>query len=194
MSDEVVVRQCAPTLACMKTGSLFTAAFPSKDAMHQAVRLLNLLLHARGIRVRPLRWQGGRELIYLYRPDRLMKDLRDETAQKLLGECGYPVGDALGCLCMLRRRLREERGFPHEIGLFLGYPPRDVDGFMHRRDECKLCGMWKCYDDTHAAQATWAKCQMCTRNYIRRLQSGWTLDALAVGHMKEESNTVSRVG
>ncbi|MBR4359697.1 MAG: DUF3793 family protein [Clostridia bacterium] len=42
--------------------------------------------------------------------------------------------------CVLSR-LRTEAGFPHEVGLFLGYLPADADGFMRRKDECKLCGL-----------------------------------------------------
>ena len=38
-------------------------------------------------------------------------------------------------------------GFPHEMGLFLGYPPEDVAGFMdHKGRDCLYTGDWKVYE------------------------------------------------
>ncbi len=42
--------------------------------------------------------------------------------------------------------------FPHEVGLFLGYPIWDVEGFIvHKGQDYKLCGYWKVYDDVPGA-------------------------------------------
>ena len=50
---------------------------------------------------------------------------RPEAAQ-MLARAGYPAGmEAM--LRTLSLRLSGEE-FPHEIGLFLGYPPEDVEG------------------------------------------------------------------
>ena len=44
----------------------------------------------------------------------------------------------------LVRRLNGEEAFPHEIGLFLGYPPEDVDAFIKNGAAGEKCiGMWK---------------------------------------------------
>ena len=99
----------------------------------------------------PLRWRDRKVLLYLYRPKLLERDLRDPLSRKLLSECGYECEGANACLAKLISRMRTEEGFPHEVGLFLGYPPADVDGFMHRKNGCKLCGLWKVYDDVQGA-------------------------------------------
>jgi hypothetical protein len=78
-------------------------------------------------------------------------------------------------------RLSRGNEFPHEIGLFLGYPPKDVEGFMHSRDDCLLCGLWKVYDNPEGAQEQFRKCRACTSILLSRLQSGSRLDQLAVG-------------
>ena len=39
------------------------------------------------------------------------------------------------CIVKLIGRLQENEGFPHEIGLFLGYPPEDVLGFIENKGE-----------------------------------------------------------
>ncbi len=180
MSDETVIRCCAPTLARIKTGSLFNCPFTSREEMISAMLYLNRELRDKGVRAIPLRWQGGRCLIYLYRPAMLTRDLRDPAALRLLRECGYTgnsTGEMLSCLI---RRLRDLEGFPHEIGLFLGYPPGDVDGFMHRREACRLKGLWKVYEDEDGARQLFARYRRCTEEYLQQLALGCSLNRLCV--------------
>ena len=180
MSDETLIRSCAPTMASLKTGNMFNCAFDSRDEMIGEVRRLNRRLGRKGLRILPLRWRDGRALMYLYRPKLLERDLRDPLAGALLSECGYTQGNANACLTRLIARLRTEADFPHEIGLFLGYPPADVDGFMHRKEECKLCGLWKVYDDAESALRQFARCRRCTEVYLDCLSRGFSLERLAV--------------
>ena len=77
MSEELVVRQCAPTLAGIKTGSLFSCPCDSPEELRQEVRRINRLLAGKGLCLLPLRFDGGRALLYLYRPSRLRQDLED---------------------------------------------------------------------------------------------------------------------
>ena len=181
MSDEMVVRQCAPTLASIKTGSLFNAPFDTREKMQQSIRRLNQMLKAYGIRVLPLRWKDGKELIYLYRPSRLARDLQDKTAQKLLRECGYTCSDPDQCICNLIMRLSRGNEFPHEIGLFLGYPPEVVRGFIeHRECDLKCVGCWKVYGDEAKAQKTFRLFRKCSRIYRQRFQNGTPIERLTV--------------
>ncbi len=46
------------------------------------------------------------------------------------------------------------RQFPHEIGLFLGYPPEDVCGYIRNKGKCQKCtGHWQVYGDENFALA-----------------------------------------
>ena len=180
MSNEILIRCCAPTMACLKTGNMFSCAFDSRKQMTEELRKLNQRLRPKGLRILPLRWQDGKALLYLYRPRMLEQDLRDPLARRLLLECGYIYEGVNACLARLIFRLRTEADFPHEIGLFLGYPPADVDGFMHRKGECKLCGIWKVYDDVEGALRQFARCRHCTEVYLNCLSRGFSLDRLAV--------------
>ena len=71
MSEELIVRQCAPTLAGLKTGSLFSYRYPSSEELRESLRRFNRRLRAKGLRMLMLRRREGRALIYVYRPDRL---------------------------------------------------------------------------------------------------------------------------
>ena len=180
MSEEMVIRCCAPTMACLKTGNMFSCPFETHAQMTDELRRLNQRLGHKGLRILLLRWRNGRALLYLYRPKMLERDLRDPLAQRLLSECGYSPENMSACLTRLITRLRTEADFPHEVGLLLGYPPADVDGFMHRKDSFKLCGLWKVYDDVESALRQFARCRHCTKVYLDCLSRGFTLERLAV--------------
>lgn len=116
MSEELVVRQCAPTLAGIKTGSLFSCPCDSPEELRQEVRRINRLLAGKGLCLLPLRFDGGRALLYLYRPSRLRQDLEDAEAVRLLEESGYPCHSAGQCVACLIRRLREMTNSPTRSG------------------------------------------------------------------------------
>ncbi len=180
MSDETVIRCCAPTLARIKTGSLFNCPFSSREEMITAMLYLNRVLRDKGVRAIPLRWQENKCLIYLYRPGMLARDLRNPAAACLLHECGYSSTETGECLSRLMRRLRTSADFPHEIGLFLGYPPADVDGFIHHRDACRLKGFWKVYEDEDGARELFVRYRRCTKEYLRQYARGFSLNRLCV--------------
>lgn len=67
----------------------------------------------------------------------------------------------------LRTRLHGSEEFPHEIGVFLGYPLNDVLGFIkYHGSNCKGMGDWKVYGDLGEAQKTFAK----FKNAVRSMQ------------------------
>ena len=51
---------------------------------------------------------------------------------------------------------------------------------MHRKEECKLCGLWKVYDDVESAIRQFARCRHCTKVYLDCLTRGFPLEKLAV--------------
>lgn len=181
MPEEMLVKHCSPTLAGMKTGNLFVCGYSSEDEMRDSVRIWNRTLSCKGVRILPLRYHDGKALIYLYRPSRLKGDLSNETACGILHRCGYAVETPEGCIAQLIRRLGESREFPHEIGLFLGYPPEDVCGFIENKaDGCKCAGCWKVYGDVEMAQKTFAKYKKCTRVYCSQYAQGRSIERLTV--------------
>lgn len=181
MSEEIVVRNCAPTLAGIKTGSMFSCSFPNEESLRSYVRKLNCSLRGKGLRVLPLKFQNGRALIYIYRPAYLTRDINQDTAKRILSERGYGTECADKCVSLLRRRMYENEEFPHEIGLFLGYPPEDVQGFiMNKAVNYKYSGLWKVYGDVESAKQTFLRYKRCTDSYCAMLKNGNSLERLAV--------------
>lgn len=176
-----MIRHCSPTLAGLKTGSLFSCRYETEEEVRQDVRAMNRLLVPKGLRVLCLRYRAGLALIYLYRPDCLYRDLNDPTAAHLLADRGYPCANADRCVVALVEKLHECNEFPHEIGLFLGYPPVDVEGFIdHGAKDFKCVGDWKVYGDEEQARQTFARYRACTECYHAQWCSGKSVEQLTV--------------
>ena len=88
MPDEMVIRHCAPTLASLKTGSLFSCPCETERELMAGIRSLNRRLCRKGLRFLPLRRRDGCCLVYVYRPERLARDLSAPQAQAILHGCG----------------------------------------------------------------------------------------------------------
>ena len=68
MPEELMVHYCAPTLAGLKTGSMFSCEVEDKAALTRGLVAFNRTLVPRGLRAVPLRFSDYRALIYVFRP------------------------------------------------------------------------------------------------------------------------------
>lgn len=181
MSEEVMVRHCSPTLAGLKTGSMFSYPFANSNDLRNSVRHWNRLFFGKGLRVLPLCQRNGRALIYVFRPQKLCQDLQDSIASELLNRCGYCDKDPQKCIRHLMKRLNEGDSFPHEVGLFLGYPPVDVQGFIENRAKNPKCvGHWKVYGDERAARKRFELYDKCTRIYCQQWAKEKNIERLTI--------------
>lgn len=119
-------------------------------------------------------------LLLVYRKSKLQAALLEQQTKWILRTAGYPdADDVMALLSHLKRRLAEQNGFPHEIGLFLGYPPEDVLGFqIHKGQNYLLCGHWKVYSDPVQAQKRFACYDRCRKAVCRRVLEGRSLTQL----------------
>lgn len=181
MTEDHLIRYCAPTLAGIKTASLFTCPYESQDLLLDSIRNMNRRLKSKGLRVLPLRFSDKKALIYIYRPKKLSADLSSSAASELLERCGYNPVNCEKCVVHLSKKLRRQKEFPHEIGLFLGYPPEDVCGFIDNGAcGCKCVGCWKVYGDEEAAKKKFAQYKKCDRVYRDRWERGTDIERLTV--------------
>ncbi len=174
MPEEVVVRYCAPTLAGLKTGSLFTSPCEDRETMEGEVLELNRNMNSEDLRAMVAGYCKDRALIYIYSSSLLERDLKNDEIRTMLETYGYETDDPKACLEHLKERL-EESEFPHEIGYFLGYPPKDVQGFIENRRPCKCIGDWKVYDDEETAKKLFALYRRCTKDFERYIALGKSL-------------------
>lgn len=181
MSEESIIRHCSPTLAGLKTGNMFNCAYESREEMREAICKWNGKLRSKGIRILPLRYKDDSALIYLYRPSLLSKDMENKEVCRMLAERGYDLANCERCIVHLIKRLSDYSVFPHEIGLFLGYPPEDVRGFIENSAcGCKCIGCWKVYGDRERAEKTFLKFKKCTQIYLDLWKKGKSIERLTV--------------
>ncbi len=181
MSEQYLIEHCSPTLAGIKTGSLFPVKIKKGTDFKPELRKLNELLHKKGLRAVLVRKRPYSVLVYVYRPDYLARDLKDPEAVKILKEKGYICNDPECCLKQLIDHFTTDEDFPHEIGLFLGYPPSDVRCFMESPWVGVKCrGCWKAYSNETEAQKTFSLYKRCTENYKNLYKSGKSLAQLVV--------------
>lgn len=116
------------------------------------------MCQATGLRIRELRHKNGSSLLLIYDLCEIERAIRNERAIPILESFGYETGGDIGrSMELLSERLCTNE-FPHEIGLFLGYPPGDVKAYIENEGKnCVCCRYWKVYEDAHAARRMWAK-------------------------------------
>ena len=151
--ETVMIEQCSPVLAGLKAAGLFRYETSDCKDLAERVRGWNARLGEKGLRVRVLKGcvRSHWYLVYVYRESRLREVLTDENVRAFLAQEGYTLSEDSGCEPLLRqmaRRLCCEAEFPHEIGIFLGYPLTDVVGFIENQGRnFTCCGCWKAYGD-----------------------------------------------
>lgn len=172
-----MAQHCAPVLAGVKPANLVSV--PGQMCM----ALLRWCKEwGGGLRAKALCVCKGRILVLFYREELLRQVLTEERASAYLKAAGYPGGMELSRqLRHLSLRMKQE-GFPHEIGIFLGYPLEDVIGFTQNKGEnCKLCGYWKVYGDEREACRKFQLYTECRKQLCGHVRCGGRLAELFPG-------------
>ena len=170
MSTEKLIKFCSPTLAGLKTGSMFSCKVVNELVLRKSIAEFNHKLVKKGVRIIPIFCEKGNAIIYVYRPMLLRKDLTKISSVIILKKYGYSISNINKCVAKLANKLKYSNEFPNEIGLFLGYPAKDVRGFIENNAErCKFSGMWKVYGNVKTAKRKFVMFKKCTGVYMNIL-------------------------
>jgi len=179
--ENYLIEHCSPTLANIKTASLFTYTFQCKQGFIRCLLKINHTLNKRGVYVEPLRISEGRALIWVYRKSQIEQRLQETAISKFLRACEYDLTTLDEVILFLKRRIEESDGFPHEIGIFLGYPLADVIAFIkHDGKNSKCTGCWKVYFDENEAIRIFAMYEKCRTVYKKMFSLGKSIIQLTV--------------
>lgn len=180
MSTDILVRHCAPTLAGIKIGNLVSYCFKDLHTLNKEIRSKNKLLNSKGLYFVVLKIKGKNALVYVYRKKLLEKILEKEDIREFLGKMGYVDFDFKTCFEVLKKHLLN-KDFPHEVGVFLGYPLEDIKAFIENKGaNFKVLGCWKSYFNEDEAVKTFAKYKKCTKIYCEKFAEGLDITRLAV--------------
>lgn len=175
--EQTLAFHCAPSMAGIKPADLFSWGGASEET-RELIDHVSKRMENTGIRFRILCFCRGRSLILVYRRNRLEERLAQEEVRSLLERDGYPVERGLEAMLeyLAQRILECVADFPHEVGLFLGYPVEDVEGFRkHDGRDFKFCGLWKVYSDEERARTCFRRYNCCRKALCRRVEGGCPL-------------------
>ena len=173
-----VVTQCAPVL----TGVKISNRIPKKPGGWRKIRAY--LKKSRIICI-PLYADAEKEVLFLYRYEQLERHLKNREVREFLRSCGYESFEVASVLVRLRRRYQLYAGiskeFPHELGVLLGYPVGDVQGFIDNRGENSLTSRyWKVYQNPKEAEKIFDLYDRVKEQALKEIMCGRTLSHVAV--------------
>lgn len=88
-------------------------------------------------------------------------------------------------LCQLFKRVLTAQNFPHEIGIFLGYPLEDVILFEKQNGKnCKYCGCWKSYSNAEEAKSCCCKYKQCSEFCLAGYKNGLPIQQVIENYKK----------
>lgn len=161
----------APVLTGLKPSAII-------NAEHSEYMELRRLFQGSSLRLLPL-YKGRRVSLMLYREERLRGLLYStELREKLCSIFrGYEGLELSGVLRLFRARFQSYKetrlDFPHELGLLLGYPVRDVEEYIRSRGEgAVLTGYWKVYYDLPEALKTFQAYDVSIQSFRLMLSHG----------------------
>jgi len=170
------VLQCAPTIAGLKTSNLFIVK-------RECEREVEKLLRRTGLMYYRLVYDRSRVVFLVFNREMLMEYLGKRENINFLALMGYENVEFSYVLKTFKERYadyivnRDE--FPHEMGLFLGYPLEDVVGFIENEGMNALfSGYWKVYSNPKLTEKLFVRFDKVKEDMIVRLSSREKIDSI----------------
>lgn len=167
--ESLLANYCAPALKQCKYANMFH--LPKNDnSIKILIQQYNQQLNSKGIFLILIE-QEFQYTIYVYN-SKLKDYISSNAVQNFLKSYQYPNTFEL-CIQELKKRLNT-KNFPHEIGVFLGYPLDDVIGFIEHKP-FYLVGDWKVYQNVNEAQKQFDLFKQTKEKMLNQIHLGYEL-------------------
>lgn len=169
--DTMLIQSCSPTLCGIKPASLLSINKQEFQRERNHLRSITKSLGNHGKSVVTLCRLDKKVLLFLFDRNLLRSRLEDKAVQDYLATKGYSQPQVFTqVLGTFLKRLMASPDFPHESGVFLGYPLEDVMAFEKQPNYgYKFCGTWKAYSNVEYARhvsKTYSECRsLCGQWY-----------------------------
>lgn len=144
--------ECSEVLAGVKPANLISVVNRTRSCGKNLYHLWQQYHQQATARISSLRFivMHDKEralLLFCYDHNQLQQKLDHAGVRTLLTKAGYDAHASCDALIHeLQSRIASNNAFPHEIGLFIGYPAKDVAAFMGLVKLPFTCqGPWKIY-------------------------------------------------
>lgn len=176
--EKLLARYCAPVLKHQKAGNMFHIASDEIYNLNDVIRSYNSIFNRKGIYFKLLLSECKRITVFVYDYKLLSSILKKKDVICFLSNYGYAGKTIDDYFFHLEKRLHL-CAYPHEIGIFLGYPLKDIEGFIDKK-HCKLCGYYRVYHNVEKAKKTFALYDYCLKELEKQMQFGYSLKQIII--------------
>lgn len=168
--------QCAPVITGIKLSNLLILSSEDEGK-------LRAILKKTGIISYRLLQEKNKTTYLLFRKIPLCVYVNNKNIQKFLEEMGYRDFTLGKILCTFQYRyesyMRQRKDFPHEMGILLGYPIEDVQGFIEEKGKNYLySGYWKVYQDVASKKKLFEQYENAKEELILWLEYGYKVQTM----------------
>lgn len=183
--------ECSEVLAGVKPANLISLVNRTRSCGRNLYQLWQrhhdcLTTRLGNLTVKVLQTRQRALLLLCYNHTHLERHLSHAGIRALLHKAGYEAEASCESLLEeLCRRIGKNDSFPHEIGLFIGYPAKDVAAFMGLVNLPFACqGPWKIYGNPEQSLGLAEQHRCCRQRMSTLLASGdhKTLEMHNPGH------------
>jgi hypothetical protein len=173
--NQLFLRCSSHTMCGIKPANLFT--IPSQQFSKSAFENWEVLANRQGISISAFKSSSNITMIFIYNIVWIGKILEDSFVQAYLCSKGFSnLFDTTKTLRELFYRLQTNKNFPHEVGIFLGYPIEDVIGFEKNQGKSsKYCGYWKSYCNPEEAKRCCERYKQCSQMCNQWFSEGYSI-------------------
>lgn len=191
--DEIELQlafQCAPLITGLKVSNLFQI-----DSRHY--KRLGEILDKSNFSFCGLGGRNGSVSLLIYQKEWLEQFLQQEEVRILMHRLGYRDLHLERVLTKFRSRyiryMQKKQQFPHEMGVLLGYPPEDVEGFIIYEGKNSLCeGYWKVYAEPQKKLRLFAQYDKAREWLLDLLYCGVGMEDIVGVALDAESRAISQ--
>lgn len=175
--DQIIVHSSSPTFCNIKPGNLFFVKNEAFD--NDKFEAWKKSFFSHGLMAFSSQISESSAAILVLNVCWARKILADVFVQSYLSEKRYHTGSVFDFVEELFSRMIENEGFPHEVGVILGYPVEDVIEFEnHQGHDCKYCGCWKSYSDVDKARDCHCRFTECSRLCKKWYDEGFSINQI----------------
>ncbi len=176
--DLQMAMQCAPVFGGLKVSNLLIVDSGSRSRVLQNLKD-SPISHI------TLSEYRGKITMLLYREQELKDYFKSRRVKNLLRFLGYEDVPFWELMMEFRRKFQAyQKGtgeFPHEMGIFLGYPVEDVAGFIRHCGQNSLCtGYWKVYRDSKEKKSLFERFEKEEEKMVRYVCGGGSIRRMAL--------------
>lgn len=182
--EEVFLRCSAQTICGIKPANLFPV--PVEQFNKSILKRWKRIASSQGLSICVYKNSSRIVMIFIYDFLWIRKILGDFFVQfYLAGKDYFSPWDTTRTLRQLIDRLKGNVSFPHEVGIFLGYPIEDVISFEENHGKfCKYCGYWKSYCNPEDARECCDRYRQCSQMCMQWFDEGYSIPQIIKKYKK----------